>query len=179
MDTIEIDRSEYDSLKAAAARVPDLESRATAAEAEAAKVPDLTRKVEETEAAKVAAETAKAEAQAKVTQHEEAARTATLATERMGKLGAGFTGKLGEFTKGRLTAQAGTLTDEDWDARLQELEETAGVKRDDGTAAAPAGDTFTREEVARAAVSTNGDAAPTPQARGAVVGGLLAQLTKS
>lgn len=176
---MEIEDSKYDSLTTAAARVPDLEARLATAEAEAAKVPDLERQLEETEAAKVAAETAKAAAEAKVTEHEEAARTATLATERMAKFGTGFTAKLGEFTKGRLTTQAGTLSDDEWAARIQELEETTGVKHDDGTGA-PADDVFTREEVARAAAHSpsNGDA-PSPQARGAVVGGLLKQLTKS
>lgn len=179
MDKIEIDRSEYDSLKAAAARVAELEARAVAAEAEAAKVPDLERKVEETEAAKVAAETAKAAAETKVAEHEEAARAATLASERMAKFGTGFTAKLGEFTKGRLAQQAGTLSDDEWAARIQELEETTGVKHDDGTGA-PADDVFTREEVARAAAGSPApNGAPSPQARGAVVGGLLKQLTKT
>jgi hypothetical protein len=180
MDTIEIERGEYDSLKAAAARVPDLEAKVVTAEAEAAKVPELERKVEETETAKVAAESAKTAAESKVAGFEEAERTAELATERLGKLGAGFTGKLGEFTKQRLQAQAGTLTDEDWDARLQELEETAGVKRDDGSGASD-DDVLTREEVARSAAGDQQQqhSAPSPQARGAVIGGLLKQLTKS
>jgi hypothetical protein len=181
MDTIEIDRSEYDSLKAAAARVPDLEAKAAAAETEAAKVPELERKVEQTEAEKVAAEAAATAAQAKVSEHEEAARTAALASERLAKLGSGFTAKLGEFTKNRLTAQAGALSDEDWDARLQELEETAGVKRDDGTGGGGGDDVLSREEIARSATggASEGAAGPSPQARGAVIGGLLKQLTKT
>jgi hypothetical protein len=180
MDTIEIDRSEYDSLKAAAARVPELEAKAAGAETEAAKVPELERKVEQAETEKVAAETRATSAEAKVSEHEEAARTATLASERLGKLGGGFTAKLGEFTKSRLSAQAGALSDEDWDARLQELEETAGVKRDDGGTASDDADVLSREEIARSATGgAIASTAPSPQARGAVIGGLLKQLTKT
>lgn len=177
---MEIEDTKYDSLTTAAARVPDLESKLADALAEAAKIPELERKLEAAETAKVAAETAKADADKKIAEHEESARTATLATERLAKLGNGFNAKLGEFTKGRLTAQAGTLSDEDWDARLQELEETAGVKRDDGTAAAEAdADVLTREEVARTAAANGGGTPQSPQARQSVVSGLVKQLTKT
>lgn len=181
MALIEIEQEKYDTLTAAAARVPVLVAEVATFKTEAAKVPDLERKVETTEAEKVAAEAKATAAEDKVKEHEETARTATLATERLSKLGTGFNAKLGEFTTARLKAQAGTLSDEDWDARLQELEEIAKVKRDDGTAAAATGkdDLFTREEVARTAAPAGGGngAAPSPQARGAVVTGLLKQLT--
>jgi hypothetical protein len=46
--------------------------------------------------------------------------------------------KLGETAKARINEQAKSMKDEDWDARLKELEEMAGVARDakaDGTPA--------------------------------------------
>jgi hypothetical protein len=113
---------------------------------------------EAAEVAKTAAETAKAAAL------EEQANQVTLKDTRWNALGEGFTAKLGDFTKGRLQEQAKTLSDEDWDGRLKELEETAGVKRDaakDGVTPPPDetgkdGRNFTLEEIASANGALNG-----------------------
>jgi hypothetical protein len=184
MDTIEIKRDEYDGLKRDAAKVADLEKKLSDAEESAAKVPDLEKTIEDTETAKVAAEKERDEAKAKVEKHEEQARATQLAKDRLGKLGKGFTGKLGEFTRGRLEEQAGSLKDEEWENRLKELEETAGVKRDEGgTPSADGNDeTFTPEETARAALTAgngNGNGqGPTPQARRSLVAGLVGGKSK-
>lgn len=181
MDTIEIERSEYDQLKADAGKLADLGARASAAEEQAAKVPELERQIEQAEAAKLRAEQERDELKGKVELAEEQARTAELAKERLGKLGGAFKARLGEFTRSRLEAQAGTLSDEDWDGRLKELEETSGVARSDGGVPGDAdADTFTREELARSgASSSGGSTGPSPEARSTVVGALLKQLAKN
>lgn len=86
------------------------------------------------EAAKVAAETAKAAAETALAAAQETTAKATLKDTRWGGLGNEFVAKLGDFTKGRLQEQAGTLADAEWDDRLKELEETTAVKRDASTA---------------------------------------------
>lgn len=149
MGVVQIDEAELKLLR------DERDSAKTAATAETAKVADLTKKVEETEAAKTAAEERATAAEGKVTSLEEQANQAKLASDRLGALGSGFTAKLGDFTKSRLNEQAKSMSDEDWDNRLKELEETASVKRDaqkDGTTperrdpdAPPA---FEREELA-------------------------------
>lgn len=117
---MELEQAEYDKLKAAEARVTDLEAAKSAAETA----------VETAEAAKTKAEEERETEKKRADDAEEKARRSDLRDERMSKLGPGFTGKLGDFTKGRLQEQAGEMSDEDWDARLKEVEETAGVKRD-------------------------------------------------
>jgi hypothetical protein len=130
---------------------------------------EAERAAEAAEAAKVAAESERDAAKAEVTQkNEELART-QLKEQRLGALGDGFTGKLGEFTSTRLNEQAGTLADAEWEDRLKELEEVTAVKRDakkDGAAAPPSGgngngdgngeggDTFGRDELARLGFGT-------------------------
>lgn len=91
---------------------------------------DLERKVETTEAAKVAAEQERDTVKAELTSEREKTAKAELKDKRWAALGEGFTAKLGEFTKGRLQEQAGTLEDAAWDDRLKELEEVTAVKRD-------------------------------------------------
>jgi hypothetical protein len=103
---------------------------------------DLTTQVEKAQAEKVAAETAKATAEQTVTQLQEQAQAATLRETRMNGLGKGFLGKLGDFSKQRLTEIASKASDEEWDNALKEREELAGVLRSDagdGSPAAPAG----------------------------------------
>lgn len=180
MEDITIKRSEYDDLKSRAGQVAGLESRVSELEDTAGKVPDLERKIEETETAKVAAEKDRDDFKAKVEESDETARKATLSKDRLGKLGKGFTDKLGEFTRGRLEEQAGALSDEEWDNRLKELEETADVKRDEGKTAAEADKdgTVTREETARSQIgggNGNGGSGGEPGAaeRRSVVAGLV------
>lgn len=127
---------------------------------------DAETAAEVAETAKVAAETAKATAEGKVTELTETANQVTLKDTRWKALGEGFTAKLGEFTKGRLEDQAKTLSDEDWDNRLKELEETTAVKRDaakdgatpppDDTAGHKGNRDFTLEEIASANGKLNG-----------------------
>lgn len=108
-----------------------------AAKAEATKVPDLTTKLhtaeqaaEKAEQDKVAVEKERDDAKAEAAALKEETAQASLKDKRVKALGPGFTAKLGEFTKGRLDEQAKSMTDEEWDNRLKEIEETAGVKRD-------------------------------------------------
>jgi hypothetical protein len=159
---MEIEDQKYQELVAKASKVDDLEAKVATLTETAGRIPELEKKVETEETAKKAAEKERDELKGKVEAAEETARAQTLAKDRIDKLGKGFTSKLGEFTRGRLDEQAGKLTDEEWDARLKELEETAEVKRDDkgdGTEDETAGGgngsgngsgTFSREETARA-----------------------------
>lgn len=125
MGLVQIEESELTTIRKERDDARAAESKAAQEKAEA------ERKVTELETEKAAAETAKTEAEAKVTTLEEEKAQASLKDTRMKSLGAGFTSKLGDFTKGRLEEQAGKLSDEDWDGRLKELEEIAKVKRDD------------------------------------------------
>jgi hypothetical protein len=165
MDTIEINRSEYDELKARPEQAKLDEAVARAEKAE--------KDLEAAETAKVASESEKAELQKKVDAAEERANQARLRDERLDALGEGFTAKLGEKTKERLRAQAGQLADDDWTARLDELEELTGAKRDAGKPAGSADETFTAEEIARHQGSGSpANGAPTPGQRRSVFAGL-------
>jgi chromosome segregation ATPase len=169
-------KSERDTLKA---RVPELEEKAK----EADKVAGLEKQVETLETAKVAAETERDKFKGEKETLEEDARKDELAKERLGKFGKDFLGKLGEITKTRVKEQAASLSDDDWVKRVEELEETAGVKHDAGGAPEPGeGEvTHTREETARARLgSTERETTePTTAQRGSVVGGLVKTLVKS
>lgn len=191
MGLVQIDEQELATLR----RERD-EARDKVRDAEAAKA-DAERKVEEAEAAQKKAEDDKAAAEKEKSELEEQARATQLKDKRIGELGEGFKTKLGDFTRGRLEEQAGSLSDEDWDARLKELEETAGVKRDakkdeaagsGGTSggsseeAGGSGETpegFTSEEVAKFVGRSGGNGQPGngdqahPAARSAVVGSLV------
>jgi hypothetical protein len=127
-NTVEIEDSKYEALVSA---------RSTA-EAQAtdltAKLAEAERKIECLEAAKVKAEEERDQANVKAQEAEEASRIAAMRDERIGGLGGGFRAKLDklETTAKRVRDQAARLSDEDWEARLVELEETLGVKRDHG-----------------------------------------------
>jgi hypothetical protein len=117
---MEITDQEYSELIAAreaAKRVPDLEEKLHAAEERAS---EAEGKVEQIEAEKVKVEEEKASLETKVTEAEEQARKRTLADERLGALGGAFRARLDkiESVKSRLDEQAQTLSDEDWNARL-------------------------------------------------------------
>lgn len=138
--------------------------------------------LETVEAAKVAAETAKDAAEKKVTDFEEAKRKDELATERLNALGDGFTEKLGDKTKSHLREDAKTLGDDEWNRRLESLEETADVKRDakkDGSEGDAAGsEEFSAEEVARTGAGASAGAptqtkGQTPGVRKSVMAGLV------
>lgn len=178
VDTIEINRSEYDELKAKAARIPDLEKERDEFKAEADKVADLEKRVEAEETAKTAAEKERDDLKAEKDKLEEQARADTLGKDRLGSLGKGFKAKLGDFTRGRLEEQAGKLSDDEWDSRLKELEEIAGVKRDEGGAQNDDDDTANNDdELASTRLGGQGSngagASPSRQAVGSVVKGLI------
>lgn len=176
MDTIEIKRDEYDALKAKASKTEELEQRVASLEESTEGFAEVERQLEATETAKVVAEKERDELKTKLEAHEEQARAQKLAKDRFAALGGGFVGKLGDFTRGRLEDQAGKLSEEEWDARLKELEETAGVKRDDGASVSEDEGVFTREELARAQLGTPGNGGnggePSAIARRSVVAGL-------
>lgn len=179
---MELEDRDYQALLADQTKARDLEKRVPELEAEAAKVSELERKVEEAEAAKTKAETERDDFKTKVDEAAEESRKTTLAGERFESLGSGFKAKLGKFTKDRLQEQAKSLSDEEWEARLKEIEETAGVKRDEGgesgSKSGSGGEIFSREEAARAGGSGGGPAAggnggePSESKRRSVVAGL-------
>jgi hypothetical protein len=195
MAQIQVEESEYTRIKS---ERDDFKTRAETAEREKA---EAVSAAETAEAAKVKAEGELAEATKKVENFEESARKGTLADERLGALGDGFTEKIDAMPtlKKNLHEQAKSLSDEEWAARLSEVEEVAKVKRDakkDGSTP-PSGDPdasgsedesaankdtlFEREEVASSQVSGggNGDSGgnangqQTPAARRSVVAGLV------
>jgi hypothetical protein len=181
MDTIELDRAEYDRLKA---ERDEYKARAEKAESER---DDAVREQEKAEADKVKAEERATAAESKVTDFEEQARQRALADERWNALGDGFLAKLGDSTKSRLQKQAESMSDDDWTARLEEIEDLIEVKRDakkdgnegDETASRKTGKgkgEFTDEEIARSNAG-RGNGGPTgeqsPAVRKSVVAGLF------
>lgn len=190
---MEIEDRRYEELLAAeqkAKLVPDLEAKLS--DAETAKA-EAEKKVETTEAEKVKAEEEKAELQKKVEGAEEQARKRDLATERMKALGDGFKDKIGkiESVKTKIDEQAQTLSDEDWNARIDELAELTGVKRDaarkkgegeedpeDGGDGDEGAEEFSVEEVARSQATggnAGGNGSKSDGKRREVVSGLFAQ----
>jgi hypothetical protein len=185
---MEIEDSKYQELVAKAGKVDDLTAKLATAEETASKLPELETKVETLEGEKTQLTTERDDLKKKVDDAEETAAKQELAKGRLTKLGKGFTDKLGEHTRGRLEEQAGTLTDEEWDGRLQEVEELAGVKRDaadeggegagsGGSGGSGDGVLGTREETARSTGSGGGEGGsgsePSDAARRSVVAGLV------
>lgn len=169
METVEIAKTEYDELRARPSRqeLDDL----------AAKLADAESATEAAEAAQKAAEAEAETAKAKVEGFEEQARQSALRDERFNALGSAFVAGLGEKTKERLQNQAQSMSDEDWTARLDELEELTGKKRDEGTDPADASktdQTFTAAEVAafQATSRTQSTDEPLPAQRRSVLNGL-------
>ncbi|MDQ1584492.1 MAG: hypothetical protein QOF36_2546 [Microbacteriaceae bacterium] len=180
MDPIEVAKSEYEALL----KRPEqktLDAAIERAEAAEAKVATLEEEKAAAEKAKADAEEAKEAAEKKVSDAEEKAAAADLKTKRLDALGEGFKAKLGAKTKERLTEQAGTMKDPEWEARLEELAEAYGVKPDEAKASTEAdGDetVFTRDEVARsktagASEEEHASAQPSEAAQKNVVGGLF------
>jgi predicted RNase H-like nuclease (RuvC/YqgF family) len=120
METVEVAKTEYDRLQ----------ETARVADENAEKVRDLEKDNERLETDLKKANDEKAELQSELDKAKEVARQDELAKTRLDALGEGFTEKLGEKTKARLQEQARTMQDEEWDARLDELEEITNVKRD-------------------------------------------------
>lgn len=184
VDEITIKRSEYDELKAEAAKAVQLAEKVTSLEESAAKVPDLEKRVEELEIeSKKHADDATAE-KARADGLEEKARQAEFASERLGKLGSEFVGKLPESVKSKLDKQARELSDEDWTARLDELAELVGVKPDTGSAGAAggtgkgSGESHSTEETSRTALG-GGSGSPAGEPSRAAVTSVLTGLARS
>lgn len=182
---MDIDQAKYDELMARPSK-EELAAANDRADKEKERADTAEKAIETAETAQKKAETERDEIKAEKETFEETARKAEMSGDRLGKLGKDFKAKLGEKTTERLTAQAKDLSDEEWEARLVELEELTEVKRDAGgesASATPATPTpgdgnVTAEETASARLSTGGGAggggtAPSEVARSSVVGGLV------
>ena len=182
MGLVQIEQSELDTLRKerddARAEAQTFKTEAETAKAEKAAAETAA---EQAEAAKTAAEAERDTAKQELTAKNEELAGQQLKDKRLGELGDGFMAKLGDFTKTRLQEQASKLSDEDWDNRLKELEETASVRRDAGkTTTDDDGDKnkdntlFEREEVARLGVTSEAttSAAPSRVEQSSVVGAL-------
>jgi hypothetical protein len=185
MGMIQVEESEHSRIKAerdaAQAKVTELEG----------KLSEAASKQEKTEADLAKAQADVETANKKVGEMEESARANTLRDERLGKLGEGFTAKINSLptVKERLPQQAAELSDDEWAARVKEIEELTGVKADAAKGDNPAGpgapaevaqDLFTEEEVAASKTADGAEPAPTattttsqsPETRRSVVAGL-------
>lgn len=181
MDTIPVPKDEYAELQKRPSVEEFAKMRERAEQAEAAKA-TAEKTVEEKEAEAKREKDRADEAEKKVTEAEEAQAKDDLAKDRLGKLGKGFKESLGEFTRERFETQARDLSEEEWEARVKELEETTKVKRDEGgteaTASGDKGGEFSREETARTHVRTGGTERttgeePAPEQRAGVMRGLM------
>lgn len=142
-NTVDIDDTKYEALVAAKA---EGESKVTDLTAQVA---ERDRKIEALEADKVKAQEERDSEKKRADTAEEKSRVTAMKDERLSALGTGFRAKLDklETTAKRVVEQAGSLSDEEWEARLVELEETLGtdgtpLKRDtklDAPATPPAG----------------------------------------
>jgi flagellar biosynthesis GTPase FlhF len=167
MDEITIPRSQYDELMAAKAKADSADEAASKLATAEETAAELQRKLDAAEVEKKTAVDEKAALQKKVDDFEEKANQATLGKERFAKLGSKFVKALPDAVKTRLEEQAGTLDDDGWDGRLEELAALTNVKADenlDGTEQEPeAGDPeFSREEAAQAGAGAGAGGASTP-----------------
>jgi uncharacterized protein with FMN-binding domain len=195
-NTVDLDDSKYQEMVTAAAqhtaKIEQLQADVTAKD----------QRITELEAKVVKVEQERDEHKQRADTAEEASRVAAMAEERLAALGTGFMAKLSkmETTAKVVRKQAGEFKDEDWTARLAELEELLGVKRDakaddksgesdkdkggDSTAGQLPAGLFTREQVASSSVGTgtevtagesggNAGTEPTVERRQSVMGGLV------
>lgn len=170
MATITVEQSEWERVQ----RERDEAVKASEA-AEAAKT-DAEAAAEAAEAAKAKAESERDSEKSAREAAEEQARASALRDERLSKLGDGFKAKLGDKTKARLTEQAAKLSDEEWDARLDELAEAYGITADAEAKDGEAEETFSGDEIASAKFGSGTPESadePTLAARRAVMGGLF------
>lgn len=176
MDTIEITKSEYAELQKRVS-ADDFETMKQRAEAAETAKAEAERNTEAAEQKAKDAETAKDAAEKKLKDSEETANAAQLSDERMGKLGEGFKEKLADPIKAKLAEQAKTMSDTEWDERLEELSSLVKVKPDAGKeneGEETPEDEFSEEEIASAGVGKErGEVAePSSQARKSVFEGL-------
>lgn len=155
MDEITISRTEYNELQQRPSKEELAAAEQRATDAEAAR-DEVTSKLEAEEAKSTKLQSDLEEANKKVTEAEEAKEKDSLRNERLGKLGEGFMAKLGQTSKDLLKEQAGTLSEEDWDGRINELSELVGVKPDEGKKATGKEDEFSKDEIASAGVNGGG-----------------------
>jgi hypothetical protein len=184
MAEITVEQSEWDRIKSerdnALRDRDEALAKVTAAEAEKAQA---VKDQEAAEATKIKAEEEAKTIKAELDTAKETARQVELADERFEKIGAGFQAKLGDKTKERLRTQAKSLSDDEWTARLEELEELTGVKIDE--AAAPGKeDEFSKREIASAGFRPGGGSGdspkePAPAQRRSVIGALVGSGTKN
>lgn len=178
---MEIDQAKYDELMARPTKEELAAANDRADKAEEGKR-EAEGKLETAETAQKKAEKERDDIVAEKETLEETARQSEMGGDRLAKLGKDFTARLGETTTERLREQAKTMSEEDWEARLVELESLTEVKRDAGTDATaaeqtkPGGGTVTREETASARLgggSGGSGTEPSTPARSSVVGGLV------
>lgn len=181
---MDIEQDKYDELIARPTRdefkaVADERDKLRDEKAEAVKT------AEAAEVAQKAAEKSRDDLKAEKDTADETARAATLAAERTGKFGKAFREALSENIAKRLDEQAKTLSEDDWEARVAELEELTGKKRDEGGTATTAtdngGNTVTTEETASANLGGGGGGPVGPASevkRSSVIGGLAGKVGK-
>lgn len=123
---MEIEDSKYEGLVSARSEAENKVAELTAALAE------KDRQVETLEAQKVKAEEECQSLKQRADEAEEKQRVVAMKEERVNALGPGFRARLDKFeaTKARVLRQAGEMSDEQWNERLAELEETLDAKRD-------------------------------------------------
>ena len=182
----EIEISQYDELRGRPSQDEFTAEKKRADEA-VDQLAKATKATEEAEAAQKKAEKERDDEKAKREKIEEEQRAGKLGSERLGKLGKDFTEALGEKTSERLKGQAGELKDEEWEARLIELEDLTEVKRDVGPEKGSAGDggsgsgsdgTVSKDETARARIGARGNSfgdTPSDVSRTSVMGGLISR----
>lgn len=125
-NTVDIDDTKYEGMVAAAAENSSKIATLTA------EVAEKDRTIETLEARVVKTEGERDAEKTRADTAEEAKRVAAMRDDRIGALGAGFVAALvkREVTNRNVRAQAAKLTDEEWEARVEELEESLAVKRD-------------------------------------------------
>lgn len=129
---MEIEDRRFQELVAAEAQNKDLLAKVADLEPKAAKLPQAEKDAEDAEAAKVKAEQERDAEKARADTAEQVAAETTLREERFEQFGSGFIARLDKAprTKKTLTEQAGTLDDDAWKARVEELEESFAIKAD-------------------------------------------------
>lgn len=193
-NVMELDDTKYEGMISAKA---DADSKISTLTAEAA---EKDRKIEELEGKLTASAEAVVAEKKRADDAEEKSRVAAMRDERIGSFGAPFAAALSkrEITHTNVKAQAAVMSDEDWTARVKELEEALGLKVD--AAAAPANDPagsatakelpsglFTKEQVASSQVgqttevtaSAGTDTEPSVEARQSAMRGLIRPRSKA
>lgn len=185
---VEIDDTKYEALVAEKSAAESKVAELTAS------VTEKDRQIETLEADKVKAETERETEKKRADDAEEAQAVAVMRDERLAAFGTGFRAKLDktETMKANVHKQAATLSDEEWEARVKELEEALEAKRDAALDDKPAdpkdkpvestAGLFTREQVAASKVGAETEVTasdetdvevPSTERRQTVMGGLI------